>query len=135
MREARLAAQARGGTGEDDRPAPERRQAPCRLAADQKAAKTADPPELLELLGAQLAEVDALIVAGIEDDDVGRVAPVARGHRPIKQTHDVVLARRVDRDRFGAAARRPNRPGHRRNLLGRSAGDEHVIALGGKAPG
>src|ERR1700746_1179768 len=107
MRDARRAAQAGGGAGEDDRPAAERCQSPRRLAADQKAAKTADAPELLELLGAQLAEIDALIVAGIVDEDVGGIASVARGHRPIKQAHDFVLARRVDRDGFGAAARRP----------------------------
>jgi hypothetical protein len=121
--------------GEDDRAAAERSQSPRRLAADQKAAKTADPPELLELLRAQLAEIDAPVVAGIEDDNVGRLATIAGRHRPIKQTNDIVLACRVDRCGFGAAARCTNRFRHLCDLLGRSAGDEHVIALGGKAPG
>src|SRR5258707_3031081 len=70
LRKARLAAQAGGGAGEDDRAAAERSQSPRRLAADQKAAKAADPPELLELLRAQLAEIDAPVVARIEDDNV-----------------------------------------------------------------
>jgi hypothetical protein len=62
------------------------------------------------------------------------VAPIARRHRPVKQTNDVVLARRVDRNGFGVAALLIDRLCHPRNLLGRSAGDQHMIALGGKAP-
>jgi hypothetical protein len=134
VRKARLAAQAGGGAGEDDRAAAERSQSPRRLAADQKAAKAADPPELLELLRAQLAEIDAPVVAGIEDDNVDRLAAIAGRHRPIKETNDIVLACRVGRDGFGAAARCANHFGHLSNLLGRSAGDEHMIALGGKTP-
>src|SRR5882724_8737636 len=134
VRKAGLAAQAGGGAGEDDRAAAERSQSPRRLAADQKPAKAADPPELLELLRAQLSEIDAPVVAGIEDDNVGRRAAIAGRHRPIKQTNDIVLACRVGRDGFGAAARFANRFGHLRNLLGRSASDEHMIALGGEAP-
>src|SRR5262245_11969498 len=135
VRKARLAVQAGGGAGEDDRAAAERRKSPRRLAADQKAAEAADPPELLELLRAQLAEIDAPVVAGIEDDDVGRRAAIARRHRPIEEANDIVLAGRVDRHGFGAAACCVNRLRHLRDLLGRPAGDQHMIALGSEAPG
>jgi hypothetical protein len=40
-------------------------------------AKAADAPELLELLRAELAEIHAPVVAGIEDDNVGYLAPIA----------------------------------------------------------
>jgi hypothetical protein len=86
------------------------------------------------LLRAQLLEIDAPVVAGIEDDHVGRRAAIVGRHRPIKETNDIVLAGRVDRDGFGAAACRANRFGHLRNLLGRPAGDQHMIALGSETP-
>src|SRR5689334_5532342 len=72
VREARLAAQAARGAGEDHRAAALRRQPPRRLAADQEAAIAADPPERLELGGRRLAEIDPLVVAGIEDHEIER---------------------------------------------------------------
>src|ERR1700704_1063687 len=42
------------------------------LAADQEAGETADPPEVLEQLRGDLAEIDHLVVAGI-DDDIGGI--------------------------------------------------------------
>src|SRR5262249_53396651 len=132
MRIARLATETAGSASEDDRAAPKRNQASRGLAADQKAAKTTDAPELLELVRAQLQEIDALIVASVEHHKVSRITSIARCHRPVKQTNDVCLAGRVDLDRFGAAALLIDRVGHLRNLLGRSTGDQHMIALGGK---
>src|SRR3954468_19491723 len=68
-----LPGEAAGRTGEDPR-APAGGDEPAgRLAADEKARKAADPPEFLELLRRGLAEVDVLIDAGVEDDDVGRI--------------------------------------------------------------
>jgi hypothetical protein len=95
--------------------------------------KAADPPELLKLLSAQLLEIDAPVVAGVEDDHIGRRAAIAGRHRPIKETNDIVLARCVDCDRFGAAACRANRFDDLRKLLGRSAGDQHMISLRAEA--
>ena len=60
VRKARLAAQAGGGAGEDDRAVAERSETPGRLAADQKPAKAADPPERLEVCGGELPEIDPL---------------------------------------------------------------------------
>jgi hypothetical protein len=120
--------------GEDDRATAERSQAPGRLAADQKTAKAANPPEILELLRGQRAEIDALIVAGIEDDEVGWLAPIARRHRPIEKTNNVLLARRVRRYRFGVAAPFTDRLGDLLDLIRRPACDEHVITLGCKVP-
>jgi hypothetical protein len=79
LRIARPAAQAGGRAGKDDRAAAEWGQSPHRLAADKKAAKAPDPPEILESLRGQRAEIDALIVAGIEDDKVGRLVPAPPG--------------------------------------------------------
>src|SRR5204862_4171486 len=101
---SRFAAQAARRTGEDHRAAPEGDEPTGRLAPDEEAGEAADAPEILELLGGELAEVDALIVAGVEDDDIGRLAPATRRHRPIEQGDDVALARRIGGDRFGAAA-------------------------------
>jgi hypothetical protein len=111
VRESWLAPQARGSACEDDRTAAERNQPPRRLAADEEAAKAADPPELLELLRAQFLEIDAPVVARVEDHNT----------------------RRVDRDRFGAAARRTDRFEDLCNLLGRSPGDQHMIPFHGEA--
>jgi hypothetical protein len=73
------------------------------------------------------------LVAGVEDDHIGRRAAIAGRHRPIKETNDIVLARCVDCDRFGAAACRANRFDDLRKLLGRSAGDQHMICLRAEA--
>jgi hypothetical protein len=83
--EARFAAQAAGCAREDERAAPERRQPAGRLAADKEACKTADPPEILEGFGTQLTQVDALIVTGIENDEVGRPTRVAGRKGAIEQ--------------------------------------------------
>src|SRR5204863_5033294 len=55
-REARLAAQAARGAGEDHRAVPARQHAPRRLACDQEAAGAALPPAALEILEARLGE-------------------------------------------------------------------------------
>jgi ribosomal protein S27AE len=65
---------------------------------------------------------------------IHRVTPITRRHRPIEDTNDIVLARRVHRHGLGAAARFANRLDNLRDLLRRSAGDEKVIALGREAP-
>src|SRR5690349_6021715 len=72
MSVTRLAAQAGRGAGEDDGAAAERQQATRSLAPHEEAGEAADAPELLEARGRQLAEVEAAVVAGIEDDEVGR---------------------------------------------------------------
>ena len=59
VRKSGLASQAGGGARKDNRAAAEGSQSPRRLAANQKASKAADPPELLKLLRAQLLEIDA----------------------------------------------------------------------------
>src|SRR5204862_3110884 len=97
MRKSWLAPQAGGRPGENDGAAPERGQPARRLAADEEAAKAADAPEILELSRRQLTEIDALIVARIEDHKAGRVTAVARRHGQIEQANDIILAGRVDR--------------------------------------
>ena len=51
-----------------------------RPRADEEAGKAAHPPRLLERVGAQLAKVDAPIVAGIEDDEIDRIEVFAGRH-------------------------------------------------------
>src|SRR5262249_53609199 len=134
MRKPRLAAQAGRGAGEDDGAAPERSELPGGLAADEEAAEAADAPEILELLSGQLAEIDALVVASVEDHEVGRLAAVARRNGPVEETSDVVLVRRIDGYGFGAPARSANCPDNLLDLLGCPSRDEHVIATGCKSP-
>src|SRR5262245_59967654 len=86
LREARLAAQARGGAGEDHRAAAKRHQSPRRFSTHQESGEAADAPQLLELRRGHFAEIDALVVAGVERDEVERLA------RAIEQARDVVLA-------------------------------------------
>jgi hypothetical protein len=114
------------------RPSGARRRAVSRPT--RKPPKQPTPPEILELLRGQRAEIDALIVAGIEDDEVGWLAPIARRHRPIEKTNNVLLARRVRRYRFGVAAPFTDRLGDLLDLIRRPACDEHVITLGCKVP-
>src|SRR6516165_8632911 len=134
LRKARLASQAGRRAGEDDRAAAERNQSARRLAANQKAPIAADAPKLLELLCTQIAEIDALIVARIKDDNVGRIASIAERHGSLEEMDDIFLACCVDRNRFGVTARLTNLAGDLRNLLGRPPGHEHMITLDGKAP-
>src|SRR5580704_4896369 len=134
MREPRHTAQTPRSAREDNGAAPERRQSARCLAADQKAAKAANSPKTFELRRCQLTKIDALIVAGVKNDKVGRVTPVAGRYRPIEQADDIVLACRVHRHGFGAATAFANRLDDLRDLLGRSAGDDQVIALGREAP-
>jgi hypothetical protein len=87
VRKSGLASLAGGGARKDNRAAAEGSQSPRRLAANQKACKAANPPELLKLLRAQLLEIDAPVVAGIEDDHVlsntsARDAQKTRARRP-----------------------------------------------------
>ena len=114
-------------------PRPERDQPAGRLAPDQEAGKAADAPEVLEQLRRDLAEVDHLVVAGVEDDDVGRVAPAAGRHGAIEQGDDLLFARRIGGNGLGAAAGGDDAGHHLLDLGGRTAGDQDVIALPGEA--
>jgi hypothetical protein len=77
MSEAWLAAQAGRSAGEKHGSAPQWREATRRFAADKKSAEATDAPELLEGIGAQLAEIEALVVTGVVDDKVRRMEPDA----------------------------------------------------------
>src|SRR5215471_8912753 len=134
MRESRLAAQACGSAGEDNGAAPEGDEPARRLATNQKAAEAADSPEILELCRRQLAEINAPIVAGVEDDEARRLTSVAWRHRPIEEPNDIILPRRVHHHGFGAAPRLAYRLHDALDLLVRSAGNEEVIVFGRKAP-
>jgi hypothetical protein len=127
-------AQACRSAAEDDRAAAQRRETPRRLAADEKPAKTADPPEFLEIARRHLAEVDAPVVAGIVDDEVDGKPPFARRHRPIEQPHDIALLGDIGLHRLGAAAARDKLGGDRLDLMRRPPGDQHVVALRREAP-
>ncbi len=133
MREARLAAKAGGGAGENDRAAAERSKPAGRLTTYQKAAEAADPPELLKLRCGQRAEVDPLVVARVEDDAVDRVPAFVLQSRPIEEANDIVLSRRVYRHEFDRAAIAADSAGVLLDLLRRPSGDGHVITLRGEA--
>jgi hypothetical protein len=104
------------------------------LASREKTAEATDPPEFLEGLRPQLAKIQAPVVAGVVDDEIGGIEAGARRHRPIEQPHDVSLARHVRDDRLGAAARRPDGACHLLDFLARAAGDEHVMSLPAEPP-
>src|SRR3954470_15301547 len=84
MRKSRFTANARRSAGENDAAAPERHEPARCFTPDQEAAEAANAPEVLALLGGQLAEVDALIVARVRYDELRRIETVARGHRPLE---------------------------------------------------
>jgi hypothetical protein len=79
--------------------------------ANQESAEAADAPEILELPRRQFAEFDALIIAGIGDNEVRGLEAVARRHRAVEQPHDILLKRRIRRDGFSAAPRANDRLG------------------------
>jgi len=73
-------------------------------------------------------------VARIRRDEVRRREAVARRHRAIEQSCDVLLACRIHRDRLCAAARRHNCLGDFVDLGRRPPGDENVTAALRKSP-
>src|SRR5229473_4694268 len=129
MRVAWLAPEARRGSREDDRASAQWDKPSRRLVSDQKSREAADAPEILEHLRREFAKIDLLIVAGVEDDEVRRLAPGTGRERTVQEANDVALARGVGRDGFGAAARLGDGAGDLLYLLTRAAGDEHVVAL------
>jgi hypothetical protein len=78
MRKAWLAAQACRSAGKKDGAPPERCKPTRCFPASEEAAKAADPPKVLELLGSQVCEIDALIVSCVENNEIGRLAALAR---------------------------------------------------------
>src|SRR5713226_2542361 len=128
-----LAPEARRGSREDDRASAQWDQPARRLPSDQESREAADAPEILEHLRRELAKIDLLIVAGVEDDEVGRLAAGTGRERPVQEASDVLLARGIGRDGFSAASRRGDGAGDLLYLLTRTASDEHVIALAREA--
>src|SRR5262249_31800283 len=92
----------------DHRAPAERRQSPCRLAPDQETRKATDPPELLKELRRDLAEIHPLVVTGIEDGKIGRLAAAPPGHGAVKQRNHLRLARSRHQTRLGRARGRGN---------------------------
>src|SRR5207244_1654687 len=75
LREARPAAHASRGAGEDHRATAERDQPARRLAADEESGEAVLPPGLLELRGGELAEVEWDVEARrVEHDGVHRLS-------------------------------------------------------------
>jgi hypothetical protein len=134
MREAGLAADGSRSAGEDHGATAERHEPARRLAPHQKATEAADAPEILELRGRQFAEVDALIVPGIRNDKIHGFKTIAGRHGAVKQPHDVILARRIRHDRFGAAARGQNRLGNLADFRRGAPRHQHMMAALCKAP-
>ncbi len=114
--------------------ASERHKAPRRLAANKEAAKTADAPKVLELLRRKFPELDAAVIAGIENDEVGGIALFARIEGLVEQADDVGLIGRIGEHGFRAAAVGEYGGGDLFDFLPRSAADQHVIAFRGKTP-
>jgi hypothetical protein len=85
--------------------------------------------------GGDLAEVDVLVVADVEDNEIGWLEARTGCHGAIEQTRDIAFTGRIRHDRFGAASGRDNRAYDQLDLGRGSAGDENVMTLPGKAPG
>src|SRR5581483_2242192 len=135
LREPRLAAQAARCTAADHRAATEGNQAAGRFAADQEAREAAHPPEVLEQLRADLAEIDPLVVAGVEHHDVRSVATRARRHGAVEQGDHLLLVRRIDGESLGASASGPDGGSDLADLRRCPAGDEDMVAPAGEASG
>jgi hypothetical protein len=84
-------------------------------------------------MGRKLTKVEALIVAGIENDEIGTPAAFAGRHGTIEQASDVSFLCGIDRDWFSATSRRDNRAYDRFDLCRRAAGNKDVVTLFGKA--
>src|SRR5262249_13057912 len=77
--EPSAAAQRRRGAGKDNGPSSCGQHEPCGLAADQKSAKTANPPTTIEIVWIDVNNVASFVVSGIEDGELG--ASKFRHHR------------------------------------------------------
>jgi hypothetical protein len=82
----------------------------------------------------QLAEIEALIVAGVRHDKIRGLEASARRHRAIEQPRNVRFVRRIRCDRLRAAARGHDGLGDLADLGRGPPGDENVIAALRKTP-
>ena len=74
-----------------------------------------------------------MVVAGVEDDEIGGLQALTGCHGAIEQTRDIAFTGRIRHDRFGAASGRDNRAYDQLDLGRGSAGDKNVMTLPGNA--
>src|SRR6185312_12838626 len=100
----------------------------------EETAEAADAPEGFEIGGGKLAEIDALVDAGVVDDQVGGLAALDGRHRAVEESRDVFFACGIPRDGFGATARGADRAHDLGELLRRAAVRDDVVSAGREAP-
>src|SRR4029077_12819929 len=104
------------------------------LAPDQEARETSDSPRTLEVRSGKGTEIVRLVVARIEDNEIGRIA-VILGKGTIEHGSDIGFTRCINTQMLGASAFSNNCPRDVLDLIIPTPGNDDVATFARETTG